>query len=1259
MTVLEANGAQPQKQPHYGIIFLDRTFTGLYTQRPALHDPSDVVTAKYYGGRPDALLSGRNVELTNGNTLKRRPGMVPFRVGPGEGAAYSTAPDRAFSFQLADGTIQVIIDTESSGALAITAAASAVGSTTTYTGTFPGGASNGYAGLTFIVAGFSTNPGNNGTFTCTASTLTTLTLSNSSGVAETNAATAITAGGVYKDNMDGTATLLYAKSVGAGQMYFISVAGVLYMGDGVDTKKYTPLNTNGTIWNWGIVAPTKPPAVTIQSSGAASTTWQATTVFSTMGLTKDTNATPQIWQIIGTNADGTNPSNTQFGTTGNGEPVWPTVEGNTVTDGTVTWTNAGVLNDWAANTFFTDLGYFGHVPPPSYAQPGAIAVASATTIYGNYKNSGGLGNTGSAGHEPHFSSAYPGSSYFDNNTHWFAIGSYSTPTRMQQMRWKPTHAYSGWQSGGSSSSTSGTPGFVLTGNLPAPPGTPVYLMIPTTGGTSSSGYQPFPPSAGIGFTQGDGQVTWLCLGQAAWQSNHAYTKWTAQGLTFGCIYDGANFQVCTATTGTGQSGSLTPGTAIATAVSISAANAVGANTTYTLGSGSWAHTPSSGDQINISGFVTNPAQNNGLFQVVSATSNTITVANPSGIAETHSATIALNPWATAYGSTTTDGGVTWTCVGPNVAWSGSQTWNLPTVGFQPPSPSQAYGGSSIDAPNSFVQAVTSSGTSGASEPVFAAPTDVPPTTTDGTITWQAISAVTTQSIAWSFGLAYAYSYKARPVDDFYSPLPLGGGNIPPGGVALGAPFGSETNAISSASPDFQIVGPNTGAVNLISGEYSPDPQCDTIIIWRSADSADGGDNMFELTEIPNIPSQAGITQWSFNDFLPSVSDGTYPGLNVLLPAPIDGVNDPPLSTYKPMAFNFSRIWGSNGSDVNFSGGPDTNVGNPNEAFLISDELPFLAPVVRLIRTPQGLVTFLTDSIEMIQGGPTTASFFSTTMAPGVGLLSFNACDVFAGEIYFFSADKKFRTITPSLNLANYGFPLGDQFANQPISGVSDTTWDPSEVYVAVHQNGVDDCIFVCDGSTGWYRLNPHQVPGASQGPEPVWSPYAVITDGCKMVQSVETSAGVFQLLAGGIEPGDNILARDLTVFTDDGVTYDAYFTMGSIELGKPGQLAILKFLEFDFSGVAFQPTVSYLLNEISGTFSNFVNGTNNVPQFDPPSLYGDNFGPDSYSPNRYYFSTTGQLARCRHMQIKVDYGSTDVGNEMYSLAIVGRILVES
>jgi hypothetical protein len=73
--------------------------------------------------------------------------------------------------------------------LILSAAAKASGGSTTYTGDITGGESNAFAGVYFQVAGF-TNAVNNGYFLCTASTTTTLTLSNPNGVAKTHAATA-------------------------------------------------------------------------------------------------------------------------------------------------------------------------------------------------------------------------------------------------------------------------------------------------------------------------------------------------------------------------------------------------------------------------------------------------------------------------------------------------------------------------------------------------------------------------------------------------------------------------------------------------------------------------------------------------------------------------------------------------------------------------------------------------------------------------------------------------------------------------------------------------------------------------------------------------------------------------------------------------------------------------------------------------------------------------------------------------------------
>lgn len=71
----------------------------------------------------------------------------------------------------------------------LSAAGTAAAGSTVYTGTVTNGAANALVGFTFVVAGFVT-AANNGVFVCTASTTTTLTLSNAAGVAETHAGTA-------------------------------------------------------------------------------------------------------------------------------------------------------------------------------------------------------------------------------------------------------------------------------------------------------------------------------------------------------------------------------------------------------------------------------------------------------------------------------------------------------------------------------------------------------------------------------------------------------------------------------------------------------------------------------------------------------------------------------------------------------------------------------------------------------------------------------------------------------------------------------------------------------------------------------------------------------------------------------------------------------------------------------------------------------------------------------------------------------------
>ena len=1279
--LLEQHGGGPQKQPKYVPVFMDRSFTGLWTQRSVLHDPSDVYTARYYGGRPDALWQGLNVELTNNLTLRRRPGLTPFST-----FTYPLPPDRAYSFQLANGTIRVIVDTGASAnfalttcdgpisALTLSAAAAATNGLTVYTGTITGGAGNALAGQVFTITGFAntqnsgtflcqassattltlynangvaesvaatatclssiyvgtiTNGANNayagyifqitgfntssdnGTFLCTASTATSLTLTNPSGITETFPGNAITAGAVYWDEQNGSAQLLFAKMPGAGQTYFQGSGGILYMGDGVDTRKYTPLNPNSpysapgtstanngigtsannsypaaplypltgtpgqgtSVWNWGGNAPGAPPTVAVVNSGSSSVQWQGNTVWMTMGLIYDAT-TGLTFQLNSVNADPVNnPNTTRFGTSSLGQPVWPGI-GGTVVDGGVTWHNYGPIGLWQPGFLYQNATVGGTATSPCI-----IYDPVTKACYINVEPSLAAGHSGAA--YPHFKPG-AGQYTFDHDVKWLYIGIPGT--------WQASHAYLGVGQNNDIGNTITQPVSLANG---FPTNQTVYWMVTLTNGTTANGATYHPQWANVGVQQivsPDGQLAWMGLGSFTRVINTPYQAWYASGAAFSVIKDpNGNFQVCT-----------TSGTSSSTATA--------------------------------------------------------------GIT-----------WGTNYGDVTSDNTVVWTCVGTALTWAAQTIYYLPASGFIAPSKSSPFGGASVIDSNNNVEFVVNSGKGGVSAPSWNTTVGSGLTasaTTDGAATWYNLEAFVAASLAFSKGFAYAYSFKSLAFDDFYANLPLGGGNVPPGVTPLtssnlnnlgwtGIPTGSATETVTSASPAFVMAtSANTGAVITVTGHGSTDPQFDTVIIWRSADGGGSG-QMFELTEIPAPPPIGGVAQpWTFRDFLPdtaaTVGTVTYPGLNTNIPAPVAGVNDPPFSTFLPQVYNFQRIWGSDNQYVDFSGGPDTLVGNPDEAFSASDNLPFLAPVIKLVKTSQGLVTFLTDSIEIIAGGPLTSSFFSVTCVPGMGLLSFNAADVFGGEIYFFASDNQFRVFTPALNVVNGGFPLGDQFANIPNSGVSDTIWNPASVYVTVHQNGIDNCIMVADGSTGWYRQNPHQA-GGILGQDIVWSPYAKITNGCHLVQSVETTPGIKQLLVGPTGPGE-ILTRNLTTFTDNGTQYDANFVMGSITLAHPGQLALLKFFTFEFAGVNYKPIISYLLNAISGTFEPFSSG---AFVFDPPSIFGAVTTPASYSPERYYFGSNAFLARCRHLQVKVDFGTTPNPDELITMTIFGRLMVET
>lgn len=101
------------------------------------------------------------------------------------------------------------------GPFQVNSVANASGGNTVYSGSFAGGGSNAFAGFVFAIHGF-INSQNNGQFTCTASTTSTITLNNSNGVAETRLSEAIVISStptyVFNGAQTGqTVTVIYAS----------------------------------------------------------------------------------------------------------------------------------------------------------------------------------------------------------------------------------------------------------------------------------------------------------------------------------------------------------------------------------------------------------------------------------------------------------------------------------------------------------------------------------------------------------------------------------------------------------------------------------------------------------------------------------------------------------------------------------------------------------------------------------------------------------------------------------------------------------------------------------------------------------------------------------------------------------------------------------------------------------------------------------------------------------------------------------------
>jgi hypothetical protein len=415
--------------------------------------------------------------------------------------------------------------------------------------------------------------------------------------------------------------------------------------------------------------------------------------------------------------------------------------------------------------------------------------------------------------------------------------------------------------------------------------------------------------------------------------------------------------------------------------------------------------------------------------------------------------------------------------------------------------------------------------------------------------------------------------------------------------------------VSQASP----VSANTGALTsqniTVNYTASTDPQVDKIDIYRIDD---GGGIYYFLAEVNNASS-------SYTDSTPDS------GLNDDLQAPMAPLNAPPPAGASLVVYWSGRLWIAVKNILYFAMGPECTNGVGEEAFDTADNF-FKLPtnITGLAATSQGLIVFTADDALAVTG--TDASdYVINEFLKNFGIKSPNALAQDGDVVYIYTSRSQLFQLTPTLG--EVGFGIRDKLA---------ATFNPSNVYLTVHRSGGDEGLFISDGSTNVRRWSIAFS---------CWSTTAQPVGGVGAISSIETSLGVWTLLAGRSFGSGYILGRNTNTWTDDGGTYACNAVVGSIEVGPPGSKEILSAVAVSATAVGTKPAVGVLLNEISGTF---VALPNPVPE--PAQLP---LGSTIWT-QRFWFKAaqTPLPQQVQHMQVQISFPAENVQAEILALALM-------